>query len=912
MTLAAGKRLGSYEILALIGVGGMGEVYKARDTRLERTVAIKILPDHVAQDADFRQRFEREARAISSLNHPHICTLYDVGSDNGVEFLVMELLEGETLAQRLAKGALPLPQVLRYGIEIAEALDRAHRQGVTHRDLKPGNVMVTKAGAKLLDFGLAKLRHVSPVQLSSVPATARDPFTSSGTILGTLQYMAPEQVEGNPADHRADIFAFGAIVYEMATGKRAFEGASQASLIGAILKDEPRPISTLQPLSPPGFDALIATCLAKDPDERWQSAADVARQLRLLQTGLSQPSLPLSVAGAASERRSRRPWSLALGAFALGLVLAGASAYYVLRPTPPAVRPVTRMSVPVAIRSNLPLVSISADGKRVGFLNGDSALIQVRDLDEFEARSIAGTEDAAFPPCFSPDGQWIAYSSTSGAELKKMPLTGAAPLTLVEAVAGVDNCDWGEDGYIYFGAGLGISRVPEDGGAVEVVAEPDIPRGDQTLERPQLLPGARQLLFSVLTTEGLDATRAVVVDLDTRERKELLNIGTGYAAYAAATVDRGYLIYASGGALFAAPFDVTDLAVGAARPVTNDAIGLFSGVSASRTGTIAYVSGDAGIGADDSELVWVGRDGVEQRLPEPPRGYGDLHISPDGRQVALNVFDVPTLSLDLWVYDFDDERLTKLTFGGGNVSGLWTPDGRRIIYTGSDSIAALGAGNGELRHLAADQSAAPATLLGGSGRFVPTSISRDGTVLAGSHGLFGARDVAVLSLNDPSLTGSEGASSEPRSFLATRFDESEPMVSPDGRYIAYTSTESGRAEIYVVPYPGPGGKSQVSRGGGSLSRWNRNGRELFYVSASNELMAVDVETANGFRASAPRRLFAMPPFVPGRGAPYDVAADGSRFLVRKSVTGEIRRGELRVVINWIDELEGSGSAAPAR
>jgi len=282
MPLAAGQRLGSYEILALIGAGGMGEVYRARDTRLERTVAIKVLPEHVAADPDLKQRFEREAKAISSLNHPHICTLYDVGSENGVEYLVMEYLDGETLTLRLLKGAIPFPLVLRYAVEIAEALDRAHRQGITHRDLKPGNVMLTKAGAKLLDFGLAKLNPASPVQVSSVATASPDLLTASGTILGTLQYMAPEQLEGKPVDHRADIFSFGAIVYEMATGKKAFDGDSQARLIGAILKDEPRPVSTLQPLSPPVFDALIATCLAKDPDDRGQEIGRSRRDARYL------------------------------------------------------------------------------------------------------------------------------------------------------------------------------------------------------------------------------------------------------------------------------------------------------------------------------------------------------------------------------------------------------------------------------------------------------------------------------------------------------------------------------------------------------------------------------------------------------------------------------------------------------
>src|SRR5262245_54691233 len=401
MTLAAGKRLGSYEILALIGAGGMGEVYRARDTRLERTVAIKILPEHVASDADFRQRFEREAKAISSLNHPHICTLYDVGSENGVEYIVMELLEGETAAQRLARGAMPLPQVLRYGIEIAEALDRAHRQGITHRDLKPGNIMLTKSGAKLLDFGLAKLKP-SPVQVSSAVTATPNLLTASGTILGTLQYMAPEQVEGKPVDHRADIFAFGAIVYEMATGKTAFEGESQARLIGAIIKDEPRPISSLQPLAPQAFDALIATCLAKDPDERWQSAGDVGRQLRLLQGSSSHPSLAMSSPAAAvrTPQRFPRRWQVALTALA-GVAAGGAAAWALLQPTPQPAPPVTEFMITPP--DDAPLdnvlgldVAISPDGRHIAYtaMRGNNGAIYVRDLDHSAPRAIPGTESA--------------------------------------------------------------------------------------------------------------------------------------------------------------------------------------------------------------------------------------------------------------------------------------------------------------------------------------------------------------------------------------------------------------------------------------------------------------------------------------------------------------------------------------
>jgi len=906
MTLAVGKRLGSYEILALIGVGGMGEVYKARDTRLDRTVAIKILPDHVANDADFRQRFEREARTISSLNHPHICTLYDVGSESGVDFLVMELLEGETLAQRLAKGPLPFPQVLRYGTEIAEALDRAHRQGITHRDLKPGNVMVTKAGAKLLDFGLAKLKPASPVQLSgAAAATARDPFTASGTILGTLQYMAPEQVEGNVADHRADIFAFGAIVYEMATGKKAFDGASQASLIGAILKDEPRPISTLQPLSPPGFDALIATCLAKDPDERWQSAADVARQLRLLQGGLSQPSSPQSVAVAARQRKARRPWSFALGAFALGLVLAGAVVYYLVRPTPPAPQPVVRIATPVNINDST-VVKMSADGKRVAFRGAGSPLIQIRELDEFTAQAVPGTADASLAPCFSPDGEWIAYSAAGNTQLKKMPVAGGPALTLVDTAVGIDNCHWGEDGNIYFGVGFGVSRVPQDGGRVESVAKPG--PAEQTLEYPQLLPGAH-LLFTAIGTGGSEDSHAVVLDLDTGERRALLETRGGYAVYAqsAKGLERGYLVYPAARALFAAPFDVKDQTVGVARPVVDGLI-TFTTVAASQTGAIAYYGGSTEVTFDDSELVWVSRDGAEQRLPEPPHGYAEVQISPDGGRVALVIFEPMALSLDLWVYELEDGRLTKLTFGGGTAGGIWTPDGRRLIYTHSDSLAGMLSTGGDLRSVPVDQSAAATVLLPASdrGSFIPTSISPDGAV-AGISGLATAQDISILPLND-ALGSSGSAVGEPREFIATGFNESSAVFSPDGRYLAYTSNESGIAEVYVVPYPGPGGKTQVSRRGGELPTWNPNGRELFYISADKQLMAVDVDTATTFRAQTPHTLFTMPPFIAGRGMPYDVAADGTRFIVRKSTVTTGQPAELRIVVNLLDELERGATA----
>jgi eukaryotic-like serine/threonine-protein kinase len=465
MPFSAGKRLGSYEILATIGVGGMGEVYKARDTRLDRIVAIKVLPEHVSGDADLKQRFEREAKAISSLTHPHICTLYDVGSDAGVEFLVMEYLEGETAAQRLAKGPIPLQQALRFGVEIAEALERAHRQGVTHRDLKPANVMLTKTGAKLLDFGLAKLK---PIVLergtASAPTLAPD-LTGSGTILGTLQYMAPEQVEGAAVDHRADIFALGAILYEMATGKKAFDGRSQASLIGSILRDEPRPISELQPLSPPALDALVATCLAKDPDERWQSAADVGRQLRLMQGSSPPRALTGEHAGesarAAHARGNRAAWAIAAAAIAVAATFA---LLYVLREEPVSLE--THVDIVTPPTSDSMSFAISPDGRRLVFVAGqqESKRLWVRSLDSANAAPLLDTEGATWP-FWSPNSRSIGFFA--GGKLKRIDLDGGRPRVLADA-SEARGGTWNNDDVILFSPAPGqrLQRISAAGGDI--------------------------------------------------------------------------------------------------------------------------------------------------------------------------------------------------------------------------------------------------------------------------------------------------------------------------------------------------------------------------------------------------------------------------------------------------------------
>src|SRR5712671_463727 len=476
MPLSAGTKLGPYEVLSAIGAGGMGEVYKARDTRLNRIVAIKVLPTHLADRSELRERFEREARSIASLNHPHICVLHDIGHQDEIDFLVMEYIAGETLAQRLQRGTLPLEQVFQYAIEISDALDKAHRKGVTHRDLKPGNIMLAKSGTKLLDFGLAKLKQeVAPanVQLSQLP-TANDPLTAQGTIIGTLQYMAPEQVEGKEVDVRTDIFAFGAVVYEMATGKRAFEGKSQASVIGAIMSSEPVPISSLQPMTPPALDRVVKRCLAKETDERWQSANDLTDELKWIAEGSSQVTLAPTVPRKSIRTLGRRGLILIVGTLLLVAVISSLATWN-LKPAPaPAPQPVSRtvMNLPLGQQltglENGSAVALFPDGTQFAYVARESGSQQIylRAMDSLEARPIPSTEGAA-NPFFSPDGQWLGFFA--GGKLKKIAVTGGAPVALADAPSARGG-SWTEDGTIVFtptSGNIGLWRVPAVGGTAE-------------------------------------------------------------------------------------------------------------------------------------------------------------------------------------------------------------------------------------------------------------------------------------------------------------------------------------------------------------------------------------------------------------------------------------------------------------
>jgi Tol biopolymer transport system component/predicted Ser/Thr protein kinase len=882
MGLSTGTQLGPFQILSATGAGGMGEVYKARDTRLDRMVAIKILSAHLADRADLRERFEREAKAISSLNHPHICTLYDVGHQDGIDYLVMEYVEGETLATRLAKGPLPLAQVLRYAIEIADALDKAHRKGITHRDLKPGNIMLTKSGSKLLDFGLAKLREdaAPATPLSQLP-TGKDPITAQGAILGTLQYMAPEQLEGKEADARTDIFAFGVVVYEMATGKKAFEGKSQASVISAIMSSDPVPMSSLQPMTPPALDRVVKKCLEKEPEDRWQSAKDLTDELKWISAESAPRTAHTAAPSPVTPARMGRRWVTVSALACLVAAAVAALAAWFLKPAAP--KAVTRFAISLPPGQRLDLakaIAISPDGRRLVYSAGPSNLrtqLYIREMDGLEARPISGTESAHYP-FFSPDGQWIGFEE-SGGKLMKVSPSGGAPVSLADVSAGAFfSASWGSQGMIVFVSnGTGpIQQVPDTGGNPRPLTR--LEKGENGHREPDLLPGGTGVLFAVLASGA--PTKLVAQSLTTGERRELIQSGS-QPRYASS----GHLVYAQGANLMAAPFDLQRTAItGAAVPVIGGV--LFGGGAAqysfSATGSLVYVPNSAQ--AAQFKLVWVDRKGAEQPVPAPAHNYVLPRVSPDGKRVAAGIEEADS---QIWLYDLGRDTLTRLTFEGtASVDPLWTPDGKRIVFKGS--------GN-RLFWQPADGSGAAEALTSSelSSNNVPSSWSPDGQVLAfleinPSTGY----DLYTLSLKDR----------KPQPFVRTPSVETAPRFSPDGHFIAYTSDESGHLEIYVRPYPGPGGKWQISTEGGSEPVWNPKGRELFYR-AGNKMMAVDVATEETFSAGKPRVLFEGPYVPTPRSFPdYDVSPDGQRFLMLKA-TEQTAPTQINVVLNWFEELK---------
>ncbi len=882
MSLTPGTRLGAYEVTGTLGAGGMGEVYRARDTRLDRTVAIKILPEALAGDPQFRARFDREARALATLNHPHICQVFDVGRESGTEFLVMEFLEGETLAERLAKGPMPIDAALRTAIEIASALDKAHRSGIVHRDLKPGNVMLTKAGAKLLDFGLAKASGpaVSDIGVSALPTTPRG-LTQQGTILGTFQYMAPEQVEGQEADARSDIFAFGCVLYEMVTGRRAFDGKSAASVMAAILEREPPAMATLQPLAPPHLGHIVTRCLAKNPEERWQTALDVLQELKWA-------SLPASPAGATAvavpPRARGRGWLLGAAAgLAIGAAAASAS-WMMMRPADPGPPPVARLRVdlPDSVRDAVNTgVAVSRDGRTFLYSAlGDDGVqrLYARQLAQLESTVIRGTENAS-NASLSPDAASVVF--VADGQLKKVALSGGPPTVLCDVPDGVLGTHWHANDTIVFGTPAGIVRVASAGGTPDVVVKVDSAAKEVDHRWPHVLPDGKTVLFTIWLGASTTA-QVAIASLETGERQALVQ-GT-YPRVA----PNGQLLFTRVRSLLSVALDQRQMrVVGEPVPVLEDVQTSNNGNSMydlAADGTLVYRQ--AGVAGGSQRLAWFGRNaGTTAAVNEQFAGFyhPSPRISPDGRLLAVATH--PDGGDDqIVLYDLDRSIRTPIDAGPRVNSRwpAWSPDGTRLAF------ASTTAGTWDIYSIET-AGGRPEPLLVRPGDQWPLSWSPDGRVLAfAERGRPAGLDIWLLPRDG-----------EPTAFLATQFDERDAAFSPDGRWLAFTSNESGRLEVYAVPYPGPGAKIRVSTDGGTEPVWARNGTELFYREDERSLMAVSVRSGAALTLGRPQPL-AQIQLVNDSGAAYDAAPDGRRFIAIEDANSA--PPSLVVVQNWLSEL----------
>jgi serine/threonine protein kinase/Tol biopolymer transport system component len=895
MGLSTGTRLGPYEIGAPLGTGGMGEVYRARDTRLDRTVAIKVLPPHLADTPEARQRFEREARAVSALNHPHICTLHDVGSQDGTEYLVMEYLEGETLAARLEKGPLPLEQVLRLGIEIADALDKAHRQGIVHRDLKPGNIMLTKSGAKLLDFGLAKAAVPLSTGVTLTAAVTRTtPVTQQGTIVGTFQYMSPEQVEGKEVDARSDIFSFGAVLYEMLTGRRAFAGKSQLSVASAILEKDPEPISTAKPMTPPALDHAIRRCLAKEAERRWQSAGDLARELEWVAETGSQAGIPPSGSRLKSNRE-KLAWILTL---ATALIAAVSAFVYFSKPTPQAL--VLRSMIPPPEGGSFIFdgpnggAFLSPDGRSVAFIArvGKVTQLWVRPLDSFAARALPGTEDTSFA-FWSPDTRNLGFFAQG--KLKRIAVAGGPPQALCDADSN-RGASWGRMDVIIFARVNGeIQRIPASGGTPQRVTALDATRHEGTHRWPYFLPDGNHFLFMAALLGPVSEDNVFYLGALDGKGSRILFHGSSPIAYA-----MGHLLYLAGNVLMARPFDSVKLdfsgeAVPIAEGIQFDSIfsnGIFS---VSENGALVY---QLGKGSSAHSLVLFDRIGKQLGSLGESAPNSTPRFSPDGKNLVFDLISTNAAKVDLWMLDIASGNRTRLASDSLNLvahSPVWSPDGTRLAYssikTGNRAIfikAVNQIAQEEERWEAKDDAYVGAENWTPDGKFL---------VLTERPIRTGAR-VALLP-----VAGKDGAVPL---LEVSGANVDQGQVSPDSQWIAYHSDESGKSEIYISSFPKPTGKLQVSIAGGVTPRWRHDGKELYYVAPDRKLMAVELkETGGSLQVASIRPLFEMfsTMFVTAAGVnQYDVTRDGSRFVMDSATTDE-STAPLNLVVNWMAELK---------
>lgn len=909
MALTPGTRLGPYEVTAQIGVGGMGEVYRATDTHLKRSVAIKVLPDSVASDAERLARFQREAEVLASLNHPNIAAIYGLDRSGGMTALVMELVEGPTLADRIAQGAIPVDDALSIAKQIAEALEAAHERGIIHRDLKPANIKAHDDGTvKVLDFGLAKALapelgsgaavHLSPSPTITSPAV----MTGVGVVLGTAAYMSPEQAKGRPADKRSDVWSFGCVLYEMLTGRRAFDGDDVTETIAAVVRDQPT--WTLLPSDvPEHVRLLLKKCLAKDRRARVSEIA-IARFL------LAEP-IPATAASTGSLR-SRRLLPAIAAVAALGVAMAAGGAWLGARfksqPAPSPVRFVLAppQEVPLFLQGFARDIVISPDGSNIVYRStrgsAGGSVFAVRGINDLTPRVLGGTGGGE--PFMSPDGRWLGYFASS--ELRKVSMTGGPPITIATLAKTLRGVHWGADDRIVFGVvdpSQGLQSIPASGGEPRSLTTPAREKGEIGHYYPFTMPDGKAVLFTIGSSPTTNDIAAL--NLETGRYKTLLRGGS-----AAVFVEPGYLVYASGGTLLAVRFDPGRLEVsGESVPIIDQVMNTSVGnanFSVSRNGTLVYVAGGGALAQNvlPRSLVWVDRRGIETPIKAPTRPYGVARLSPDGRRVAV---DIRSPGFDIWVWDLDRETLTPLTVDPAvDLAPVWTNDSRRIIWSSS-----RGGGNPNLYVQSADGTGPVERLTTSDFAQFATSVAPDARVILFSPNT--ASGIGSLAAVDLFMAPLDARGQQPLRLLQSAAQKLAGEVSPDGRWLAYQSDESGRHEVFVRPFPNvESARWPVSNEGGTRPAWSRNSDELFYLDGNDQLTAVRFQASGTtFRPGKPARVL-NGKYVAGsttRGydlRSYDVSADGQRFLMLKETAGASTSAPLpsmTVVVNWIEELK---------
>jgi serine/threonine-protein kinase len=905
MPLFSGSRLGPYDILSPLGAGGFGEVYKARDTRLDRTVAIKILP---SADPELKARFEREAKAIAALTHPHICTLYDVGHQDGTDYLVMEYLEGETLAQRLERGSIKIDEALKIAIEIADALDTAHRAGIVHRDLKPANVMITKGGVKLLDFGLAKLRPqtAAVAGLSLAATVTTPPVTAVGSILGTLQYMSPEQLEGHDSDARSDIFAFGAVLYESLTGRPAFEGKSQASLIGAIMHAQPQALSEIQPLTPSGLDHVVSLCLAKDRDNRWQTIRDVLHELQWV----TQADVPRGAAFHAQKRRSRRLWAVALLSLVFGAGIASFGVFGSRSGQPSSTVLYASVNAPagfvfgdddasLGLPRNTPIV-FTPDGRSlvIQAARANTPQLFLRSLERQDPIPIAGTENARVP-FVSPDGRWVGF--WRGNEIQKVPIEGGTsiPVATVNASFGPFGAMWGRTDVIVYGDDSSgrIMRVPATGGTPTPVTAPPAP--GRRHATPFMFPDGRKILFADVSNWDANDARVMVQSLDRNDAHAVIAPGID-----AKLLPSGQLVFVRLGTLMIAPFNSAQGSLaGDAVPVMsgvmqsgirprigalNTAAGMFA---ISSLGTLAFIRGGV-IGTGQNELIWAKRDGTtlsaEPTIGPPPGTRNHARLSPDQSRAVLAVYT--PMRLEFWLPDYKRDAWALCQECRSAIDVItWAPDGRRLLVGRNEQLVAH----------APDGSSADEVLVEEHGRvLVPGNWLRDGRIVYQS-----SPDLNLLASYEIKLVEPGGRTGR---VLVPLGVGKAPEVSPDERWLAYDSAVTGTREVVIQSFPGSGSRAQVSSGGGSDPSWSADSRTVYFLRVLDEssvVMAVDIGPSSTLLAGKPHELFRSAQRQNcGTARCYDVSTDGQRFLIR-TAAARTSVTQIELIVNWTGALK---------